>query len=267
MLTEKYPESADHVGIIAGDIGPTALFSNRETETVEFVGGTMVYSDVYPATGVSNWQPYALALKDAGVEGLIFLGNFVDLPKLEQALADVDHDLAWIDANTNAYNDEFIELTGPLLERYPNYSAPTIYPVEAAADNEAIQQFIDLVERYKPGTTVTGPMIQAWSAWLTFAVSALDCGAELTRRCVFENASSIEEWTGGGIQGPRNLADPENREYCFVVMHATPEGWELDDFRADEGAFRCVEHELSPAGDYPDPVTAQDVGVTLDDLD
>lgn len=267
LLTEQYPETADAVGIIAGDIGSVKLFAQRETETIEFHGAQVVYNDVYPASGVSDWQPYALALKEAGVKGLIFEGAFGDLAKLEQSLADVDHDVTWIDANTNAYNQQFIELAGPVLDRYENYSAPTIVPLEAADEVPAMAQFIEIMEQYKPDANITGPMIQAWSAWLNFAVAARDCEADVTRRCVFENAMSYDDWRGGGISSPNDLSDPGSRRVCFVVMEASPDGWGLADFGADDGIFRCEDHEYTPQGDYPEPVTLDDVGLTIDDLD
>lgn len=267
LLTEAHPETVGAVGIIAGDIGSTRLFSQRETETVEFLGGSVVYADVYPPTGVADWTPYAQAIKDAGVQGLIFLGAFVDLAKLEQSLVDIGHDLVWVDTNTNAYNPQFIELAGAGIEQFENYSAPLIYPVEGAAENPATQELVDIFAEYAPDAEISGPVIHAWSAWLLFATAARDCGAELTRRCVYENAAAQSEWDGGGVTGPNDLADRDSREVCFAVVEATPEGWTVADFAPNEGLFRCEEHELTMQTPHPAPVTLEDVGLSIDDLD
>lgn len=266
-LLETYPDSSDAIGIIAGDIGATRAFAQREAETMEFLGASIVYDDVYPASGASDWTPYAQALKSEGVEGLVFLGSYRDLAKLEEALVNVDHELAWIDANTNAYNPEFIELAAGSLDRFPNYSAPLIAPFELADDNPATQELLDLYEQYAPDAGITGPAVQAFSAWLLFATSARDCGADVTRSCVFEGASSQTEWDGGGLHAATDLSDPGSREVCFVVVQATPDGFEVPDFAPNEGLFRCEEHEHALEGDYGEPVTLEDVGLTIDDLE
>ena len=267
LLTEQHPETAGAIGIIAGDVGITRLFSQRETETIEFLGGTVVYNDVYPASGFADCPPYAQALKSANVQGLVFLGSFDELAKLEQALVDVDHTLVWIDANTNAYNPEFVELGGAVLDQHTNYAAPLIFPIENADQNPATQELLDIFEQYKPDANISGPMVQAWSAWLLFATSARECGADLTRRCVFDNASAHTDWDGGGLHAPTNLADPDDREVCFVVMQASSSGWTLADFAPNEGPFRCKEHEYEVTFEHPEAATLEDVGLTLDDIE
>ena len=128
--------------------------------------------------------------------------------KLEQALPAGRCRLVWIDTNTNAYNDEFIELAGDTLDDFANYSAPLIVPREAADENPATQELIDLYEQYAPDATITGPAIQAFSAWLLFATSAAACGADVTRSCVYENASGQTAWDGGGLHAAKDLTEP-----------------------------------------------------------
>ena len=55
--------------------------------------------------GVSDWTPYAQAIKSKGVKGLMFYGDFQQLAKLEQVLTSIDYKLDWIDTNSNAYGD------------------------------------------------------------------------------------------------------------------------------------------------------------------
>ena len=110
-------------------------------------------------------------------------------------------------------------------------------------------------------------MVQAWSAWLLFATAARDCGAEVTRTCVYENAIAQTEWDGGGLHAPTDLSDPGSQRVCFTVMEATTKGWEVADFSPNEGLLRCEEHENLLKGDYGRPVTLEDVGLSLDDLE
>lgn len=267
LVTEKYPETADAIGIIAGDVGVTRLISARETETLEFLGANVVYNDYYPSAGVTDWTPYAQALKSSGVKGLIFFGAFADLAKLEQALIDVGHLPAWIDTNTNAYNEQFIELAGEALDQIPNYAAPQIFPLEDADQNEATQELVDIFGQYAPDADITGPAVQGWSAWLLFASSARDCGSELTRRCLLDNAMANTAWDGGGLHAAYDLSDRSSTRACFVAVVASSSGWTIADFSPNEGGFRCHEHEYVLQGDYPAPMTLDDVGMTIEDIE
>jgi ABC-type branched-subunit amino acid transport system substrate-binding protein len=267
LVTEKYPESADAIGIIAGDVGVVRKLGERETETMKFLGADVIYQDYYPAAGVSDWTPYAQTIKSKGVKGLIFEGDYVQLAKLEQALSTVGADLDWIDTNTNAYNEKFIELTGDALDEYDNYAAPMIVPTEAAADNPATKELVELYEQYAPDAVITGPTIQAFSAWLLFATSARDCGADLTRRCAFENAVAQKAWDGGGLHAAKDLTDPGSKKVCFTVVQAKPDGFEVADFAPTDGLLRCEEHQHQLEGNYGKAVTLEDVGLTIDDLE
>ena len=68
--------------------------------------------------GVSDWTPYAQAMKNKGVKGLIFYGDFKQLAKLESVLTAMEYKLDWIDTNNNAYGQQFIDLAG-FLGRLP----------------------------------------------------------------------------------------------------------------------------------------------------
>ncbi len=78
---------------------------------------------------------------------------------------------------------------------------------EEAAENPASQQYLELIDRYDPGGKIANLGIQGLSSWLVFAKAANECGAELTRDCVWENTQSITEWTGGGLHARQNLAE------------------------------------------------------------
>jgi len=50
-------------------------------------------------------------------------------------------------------------------------------------------------------------------------------------------------------------------------MKATTSGWEVAEFEANEGLLRCEEHEHLLEGDYGEPVTLDDVELSIDDLE
>ncbi|MGP2441533.1 ABC transporter substrate-binding protein [Streptomyces sp. JW3] len=265
LMKEKYPDSAAKVGLIAGDVPVTKVMSAQYEEAVAGLGGKVSYTDLYPASGVSDWTPYAQAIKKEGVKGLVFLGDFASLAKLEQALTNIGYTPDWIDANSNAYSPAFPQLAGAALAEQHNYAELfATAPLESAADNPATQQVIDLFEKYAPDKEVTYPVLRAFSAWLLFATAARDC-ATLTRACVHENAVKNTDWTAGGLQAPFDLTAKEPTS-CFSVVEATEKGWQPADFEPDQGAFRCDGAPYKYQGDYGEPATLASVGKSMSDL-
>ena len=76
LIKDAHPDSANAVGIINGDSPVTKVLGEQAVESTEAAGGTFVYNDLYPGMGVSDWTPYAQAMKSKGVKGLIFYGEF-----------------------------------------------------------------------------------------------------------------------------------------------------------------------------------------------
>ncbi|MCX4766581.1 ABC transporter substrate-binding protein [Streptomyces sp. NBC_01275] len=265
LLKEKYPDSAQKVGIISGDSPVTKVMSAQFKEAVAGLGGKVAYNDLYPAAGVSDWTPYAQTLKNKGVKGLVFLGDFASLAKLEQALTDIGYTPDWIDANSNAYGPAFQQLAGAALAQQHNYAELfATAPLESAADNPATQQVLDLFKKYAPGKQVTYPVLRAFSAWLLFATSARDC-TELTRKCVYDNALKQTDWTAGGLQAPFDLSSKQPPK-CYSVVEATTKGWQPADFKPDQGAYRCDAPVYQYKGSYGEPATLASVGKSLSDL-
>ncbi|MFC4503490.1 MULTISPECIES: ABC transporter substrate-binding protein [Streptomyces] len=265
LLKEKYPASAQKVGVIAGDVPVTKVISAQFKEAIPALGGKVSYSDLYPAAGVSDWTPYAQSIKSRGVKGLVFLGDFASLAKLEQALTNIGYTPDWIDANSNAYGPAFQQLAGAALAKQHNYAELfATAPLESAAENPATQQVIDLFKKYAPDKQITYPVLRAFSAWLLFATSARDC-AELTRKCVYDNALKQTAWTAGGLQAPFDLSSKVPTK-CYSVVEATTKGWQPADFDPDQGAYRCDAPVYKYKGNYGEPATLASVGKSLSDL-
>jgi hypothetical protein len=140
-------------------------------------------------------------------------------------------------------------------------------PFEDAKDSPALQRYLDLVEQYKPDAKKAFLGVNAFSAWLLFAQAAKECGADLTRRCVYDNAKKIHDWTGGGLHA---ASDPGNNRAsgCFLELTATADGFERVKIPTTDGPFNCdraqngfVIEEGSDVG-----TKLSDVGKTIDDL-
>ena len=236
-------------------------------ETLKAEGAANIYNDVFPVTGASDWTPYAEFIKSHAIKGITFYGTPQELAALEAVLTNMNYKLDWIDANTNAYGPAFIQLAGKSLSSQNNYAdLPAVYPLEKASANPASQQVINMYAKYAPGQAINLQALQAFSAWLIFAVSAETCGSNLTRACVYEAALKQTAWTGGGLTAPVNLAQPDSPPNCYDIEQATTTGWEPASFGANDGPYRCGAPVFKYQGNLPQPVSLADVGKTLGDL-
>lgn len=267
LMKEKYPDSASSVGTIGGDIAVTKIINAQTVETLTAMGGTVTYSDLYPAAGLADWTPYAQAIKKKKVKGLVFNGDYNSLAKLEQSLTNIGYKLDWIDTNSNAYGPSFIKAAGQAsLAAQHNYAALSgVYPLETLAKNPATKELNRLFQQYAPGAAVTLPAIQAFSAWLLFATSVKSC-TTLTAKCVYEAATKQTAWTGGGLHAPADLSSTSNPPKCFNVEEATTQGWKAADFKPDTGAYRCDTTPYKYKKSYGKPLTLASVGKSLADL-
>ena len=267
LLKEAYPDSADSVGIIAADNPSVTVIAVQDAEGVKAAGGTVFFNDKYPAQGVSDWTPYAQSLKSKKVKGLIFLGDFLSLSKLEQVLTSINYKLDWIDANNNAYGPAFLQLAAASLATQNNLADLNgVYPLEKAADNPATKAVVDLFAKYAPKAHVTLPAVKAFAEWLLFAKAAASCGDALTRTCLLTAARKETAWTGGGLVAPVDISDTATGRPCFNVEKATASGWVPADFKPDQGAYRCNIPPYKFTGQYPKPLTLADVGKSMSDV-
>ncbi|WP_433631914.1 ABC transporter substrate-binding protein [Nocardia sp. CA-120079] len=267
-LLTTYPASAGAVGIITGDSPVTKAMVPKFQESLSAMNASVVYNELYPATGVADWTPYAQSIKSKGVKGLIFLGDFRSLAKLEDVLTGMDYKLDWIDANSNAYNSQFLELAGKSLAAQNNFADLSgIAPLEASATVPDVKLVKDLFAKYAPGKDVTYPALRAFSEWLLFAKSAASCGDQLTRKCVYDAASKETAWTAGGLQAPVDLRPTGALPKCYNIVQATPQGWQqATGFKPDTGPYRCDMDAYVYKNDYGKAMTLADVGLSTSDL-
>ncbi len=263
-LGKKYPDSTDHVGVLTGDIATTQIVAKAESQAADKLGWKIVYNDKYPATGAADWSPYVQAMKDKGVKGLMWVGEPENLAKLEQAMTNANYKVDWIQAAANHYDDKLIELAGAGLQ--PTFIGTAFAPYDGKVD-PATQQYLDLFKKYAPDAKTKALLgLQAWSAWLLFAQSVKECGSDVTRSCVYENAKKVHDWTGGGLHAATDPGKNVGTD-CYALVKATPNGFVTIDTGANDGVFSCSpKNRVALPGPFPKATTLADVGKSLKDL-
>ncbi len=264
-LKEKFPDGAAHAGVLYGQLPSLITTAEMRKEQITRAGWKLVYTDTYPATGPTSWAPYVEALRSKGIKGLVWVGEPENLAALENALHDAKYKLDFVVTDANHYDQKLIEVGGESIDNV--YVIGTLVPFEMAGENPATKQYLDLFDKYKPdGKSHAYLGLQAMSAWLLFATSAAKCGDDLTRRCVYENARKVKDWTGGGLHARQDPSEGLISQ-CFMLYKAGPDGFTFPDVDANEGPFNCgPDNRITLKGSYGKGITLADVGRSMADL-
>lgn len=263
-LTKKFPD-VKKVGFLAGNVTTLITMGSQYEEVVKALGLSVAASTQYSALGESTWTPFAQQLKTQGVQGLVFVGEPANAAKLELAFQALGWYPQWIVLTANFYDDQFLKLANGALKN--TYIALPNVPFYDAAKVPAITKYLALFQHYKPNGKVKALLgVDSTAAWLLFAQSAKKCGANLTRKCMYENAKAVTSWDGGGLIPPGN-PNQNLAPTCSVTVLAEGREFKPSDQTLNKGVFHCDPADrLSLKGDYGKGATLASVGKSLSDL-
>jgi ABC-type branched-subunit amino acid transport system substrate-binding protein len=200
-VAELFPEEIKAVATLGGNFSATQ-------ETIEkfravapeygfsFVGERIEY-DIFG--GVTDWTPIVKQVQDTGATMLVWSGSCLpNLQKFAQTAVQNGLDIPIVtDANHYAASCAAANTDGSMDNVYIRFA---FVPFEEAAENKATQDYIDIVEADGGDIAMLG--MQAASSFMLWVQASVDCGAQLTRDCVIEKMSGINEWTAGGLHAP-----------------------------------------------------------------
>lgn len=254
-LAEQYPEATKKVGLLVAGVAVTMTVAERTKEAMRELGWEVVYEEKYNAAGEASWRGYAEGLKSSGARALVWFADPGNLAGVLKAMAEIEYHPDFVRGVGNLYDPLLLAEAGQAADNL--FIQGTHYPfldAELAAENPATMQYLEIIDEYDPGGKVANLGLAGFSAWLLFARAASECGADLTRDCVWEHASQIEEWTGGGLHARQDLTANRSSE-CFVEIEATDGEFRIVDVGANEGIFHCAEENVVDLrGDYGEGV-------------
>lgn len=233
LVADEFPDAGDRTGYVYSDFGTLVVTYERYRAAYEQAGNTTVETQTYSIGGEANWQPFAIALRDADVQFMTFVGEGENLAKLQRAMKEIDYAPTVTLQETNFYDAEYVAAAGDAAEG--TFIRTAITPFEEAEAGSAMQQYLDNVEATSGKVAILGA--QSTSAWLLFAQAAKECDLadDLTRTCVLETAAAVSDWDGGGLHAPTNPADNLASD-CVAVLRV--EDGEFVRYAPDSG-FRC----------------------------
>lgn len=234
LLFEQHPEWAQAVGSLYSNGAAGDREQHTYNEAIENIGGKIVYSALYTPT-TSNWTPYVQAMKKAGVKFLFMNVNTSVTAGVQQAMATLDWYPEFQISPPQLYDENVLKLAGKNIKNYYTYIPTT--PYESADTVPAVKQYLEIMTQYAPKAKKTFFGATAFSGWLLFAEGVKSCGSQVTRVCVAEYAQKQTAWTGGGLQGPIDVATRQASE-CFIVMKIEPDKF-VQAYPATTGAYDC----------------------------
>jgi ABC-type branched-subunit amino acid transport system substrate-binding protein len=264
-LAKKFPDATKKIAILTGSIQTTVTVANRNEEAIKGLGWKVVHKAQYNPQGETTWRPFAEAIKSAGVKGLVWVGEPVNLANLMKALSDIGYKLDFARSDANHYDNLLISEGGPAVEGA--YVRSVFYPFltdEEASKNPATEQYRAIIKKYVPKGKIAYLGVQGFSAWVLWAQAATECGANLTRDCVWEKIGAIKDWTGGGLHAAQDVADSEPGD-CYAMEQVKEGKFVLADIGANQGIYECSpDNIVKLKGDYgtgakcPNPKYATD---------
>jgi hypothetical protein len=264
-VTAKYPGTTSSVGYLTANVPSTVVVQKQFEEGGAQIGWKTVYSQQYNANGETTWVPFAQSMKSKNVQGLVFVGEAANLAKLEQAFQSLSYYPKWISVSANFYDKQLITLGGGALKN--TYVQVLKVPFFDAAQSPAMTKYLSLFRTYLPKGKAQAVLgVDSFSAWLLFAKAATKCGADLTRKCMYDNAASVSAWDGGGLTAPANPAKGK-APICYTMVQATPAGFVAVDVKPNLGVFNCnPTNRVELHGNYGQGATLASVGKSMSDL-
>jgi len=232
------PGSLQAVSVPTGSLKTTEIVRDATVEALGIVGGKVVDSPEYSPNGEDNWSPFVTGLKDKGAKGMIMIGEPQNLALFEKAMQTDGYYPDVIMETPNFYDKILTDTGGDAIKN--TYVSTAFVPLEKASENKATQDYLDIMKQYNPSGKVASLGLQASSAFLLFAKAAADCGANLTRTCVYQKAKAVTSWTGGGLHGETNPSTNAPTP-CFLILKASASGFEYDQAATapNKGMFNC----------------------------
>ncbi|HEX4822449.1 MAG TPA: ABC transporter substrate-binding protein [Acidimicrobiales bacterium] len=232
------PDALKTSSVLTAQLPATVVVRDATVEAIQQLGGTVVDQPIYNANGESNWSPFVLGLKQNNVKFMHMVGEPENLALMEKAMKTEGYYPDAIIETANHYDKKLTEGGGDAIKN--TWVGMGYIPFELASTNKATQDYLDVMKQYNPDGKVAELGAQTFSAYLLFAQAATECGANLTRTCMLDNAKKIKSWTGGGLHAETNPGDNVPSP-CFLLVKASASGFEYDEAmtKPNQGKYNC----------------------------
>ena len=235
-IAETYPDSIAKSGTMYGNFGATIETKDKTLASYPPLGFEFIINLEYNIVGEDDWTPFVLDLKNAGVEHIYFTGTCLPNYQAFRSAASVNGFDAFYTTDANFYENSCREANNDgVMDN--TFVRMAFVPFEEREYSKAVSDYLDIMEAAGGEIALLG--MQSASAFLLWATAAKECGSELTRQCVMEEAASIDSWSGGGMHV---ASDPGINEPppCGIVLELIGNSYKRI-FPTEPGTYACDE--------------------------
>jgi hypothetical protein len=237
-LQGKFPE-ATKLGILWVNLDGPATVHDQIVEMAETMGFEVAFDEQYRPIGETGWRGFVQKMRDEGVTAFEMVGEPENMVALQQAMQTEGWYPDFIHLQPNFFDQKFADEGSGSVGEATYMRSP--YPTFEMADEvPAMADYLELMERYNPEGKTAMLGMQGLSSFLLFATAANQCGAELSRACVLEQAAAQDGWTAGGLHSPQTPGNLVATQ-CSLAIQVTPDGFAYDEelTRPNEGIYNC----------------------------
>ena len=237
-LQGEFPE-ADKLGILWVNLDGPATIHDQIVEMAESMGYEVVFDEQYRPLGETGWRGFVQKMRDDGVTIFEMIGEPENMVALQQAMQTEGWYPEVIHLQPNFYDEKY-QAEGATSVGEATYMRSPFPTFEMTDEVPAMADYLELMERYNPEGKTAMLGMQGLSAFLLFAVAANECGAELSRACLLEQAAAQEGWTAGGLHSPQTPGNLVATQ-CSLAIQVTADGFVYDEelTQPNEGIYNC----------------------------
>jgi Periplasmic binding protein len=230
---------ATKFGILWVNLDGPATIHAQIVEMAEKLGFDVVFDEQYRPLGETGWRGFVQKMRDEGVTAFEMVGEPENMVALQQAMQTEGWYPTFTHLQPNYVDEKFMQ-EGASSMGDATFMRSAFPPFTIADQVPALADYLELMERYNPDGKTAMLGMQGLSAFLLFAVAANECGADLSRDCILEQAEARDGWTAGGLHSPQTPGNAVATE-CSLAVHATANGFEYDEALTEpnEGIYNC----------------------------
>ncbi len=240
LLLNAYPDAKKGMGVGSSNLASLVPIGKRTAQALTAHGVKVTAIQEKPPL-VNNYRPYMEQLKSTGTIGLYEFEGQSIAPEI-QAMKDISWTPQFIYYTSQFYTPQTVQAAKSLGTYPPTYVGLSHLPFELSDQFPILAEIKQQLTSAVANPRFTEYTAEAYSAWSLFALSATQCGADLTSDCVLQKAGAHTDWTGAGLTPPVSTSPSNNKpSNCWLVIRLTTNGWVYDKkiTAPDNGLYNC----------------------------
>ncbi len=240
LLLNAYPDAKKGMGVGSSNLASLVPIGKRTAQALTANGVKVTAIQEKPPL-VNNYRPYMEQLKSTGTIGLYEFEGQSIAPEI-QAMKDISWTPQFIYYTSQFYTPQTVQAAKSLGTYPPTYVGLSHLPFELSDQFPILAEIKQQLTSAIANPRFTEYTAEAYSTWSLFALSATQCGADLTSDCVLQKAGAHTDWTGAGLTPPVSTSPSNNKpSNCWLVIRLTTNGWVYDKkvTAPDNGLYNC----------------------------